>query len=151
MSVCLLGQREGGKMNEICENALTLYEELWGILGRDEDWLHHSQLFRAASSMVVNMLEGEGVKRKKQGRSAYSWSIARGELFETIGWVRIALIEGKIVPEKGEELRSRLEEMGNTLQKLIEDIDDAEYPIEDDPIAIARRATEQIMEDAGLH
>ena len=138
-------------MIEIYDDALALYKELFEVLGSKRGWLHYDQTFHAASSIVANIAEGEGTERGKQARSAYRWSIARGELFETLAWIDIALIENMVSLEEVQELKGKLEKLGDVLKKSVETIDASQYLKEDDTMERARRETERIMKYAGLH
>ena len=81
------------------------------------------QLFRASTSIPLNVAEGSGKWMEKDRRNFYR--IARGSVFECIPALQILRTVGAITEEQYKNGYALLEEIGKMLTTLIKKIEDA--------------------------
>ena len=128
-------------MNEVYCEALSIYQSIFNLLGEQNFWVHYDQTFRAASSIVANIAEGEGSDWGKQGYLLIRLINARGSLCETLAWLDIAVVEGKVSSEDVREIRERLNQLRQVLTEAMSEITENQTEI---PNTIAsRRAANQ--------
>ena len=111
-------------MNEVYDVALAIYKEVFDLLGNDKMWVHYDQTFRAVSSIVANIAEGEGSRWGREGYTMTRMINARGSLYETLAWLDIALVEKQAKQEEIEGIKAGLVELDIILKEALEEVSD---------------------------
>lgn len=105
---------------EVYQLSVRLSEQAWAVVRDWDGWVqrsHGSQLVRAADSVGANIAEGSGRgSRADYRRCLY---IARGSLYETKHWLRLAKQRGLLNEAAIQELAALLNELLPKLNALI--------------------------------
>ena len=81
------------------------------------NWNMRDQLYRASSSILLNIAEGAGKFSKKDKKNFYL--IARGSVQECVAIIQLLYIEKNITNESFTNLHDQLSTMGKMLTGLI--------------------------------
>lgn len=111
-------------MSELYDEALTIYKEIFNLLGDNGDWVNYNQTFRASSSIVANIAEGEGTNWGKQGYLLVRLINARGSLYETLTWLDIACIDKQAKQGEVDKIKDRLIKLNEVLTRLLKEVSD---------------------------
>lgn len=91
-------ERLGG---DLYIKAREIYKEVVTLLPL-EPWEHYSQCRRSAGSVVANIAEGNGRRNEKGAYYRQFLLMARGSAYETLAWIQLGIIDGKL-PVEAEE------------------------------------------------
>lgn len=92
----------------------SIYKEVIKILPVDS-WVHYSQCIKAAGSIVANIAEGNGRNSGKGGYYRQFLQMARGSAYETLAWIQVGIIDGKIPAESEKRIGELLINLGELL------------------------------------
>jgi four helix bundle protein len=105
---------------EVYKLAERLANEIWSIVKQWDNFAKDTigkQIVRAADSVCVNIAEGRGRYNFQDNRRFVK--IARGSLYETISWLRLAYVRQILTTEQVAKLRAIIDELSPKLNAYL--------------------------------
>ncbi|NER50109.1 MAG: four helix bundle protein [Symploca sp. SIO1B1] len=105
---------------EVYQLAEKLANEIWHIV---KEWDYFAkdtigkQIVRAADSVCANIAEGRGRYNFQDNRRFIK--IARGSLYETINWLRLAYVRGLLTSEQVGKLKPIVDKLSPKLNAYL--------------------------------
>ncbi len=109
------------KLSERLANEVWRIVEQWDVFAKDTVG---KQMVRAADSICANIAEGRGRYNFKDNQRFVK--IARGSLYETICWLRLAYVRQLIDGQQSAKLKVIVEELFSKLNAYIKSLSKVE-------------------------
>jgi four helix bundle protein len=109
------------KLSERLANEVWRIVEKWDVFAKDTVG---KQMVRAADSICANIAEGRGRYNFKDNQRFVK--IARGSLYETICWLRLAYVRQLIDGQQSAKLKVIVEELFSKLNAYIKSLSKVE-------------------------
>lgn len=117
--------------------AEKLANEIWNIVREWDDFTKETigkQIVRSADSIGANIAEGRGRYNSQDNRRFVK--IARGSLYETIHWLRLAYVRHLLTSEQSDKLKPILDELSPKLNAYLNSLGHDRPPITNHPSPI---------------
>ncbi len=108
---------------DVYKLAEKLANEVWYIVKQWDEFTKDTmgkQIVRSADSVCTNIAEGRGRHNFQENRRFVK--IARGSLYETISWLRMAYVRKILTNDQQEKLKPILDELSPKLNSYLKSI-----------------------------